>query len=146
MVLICSRTCSSPSSTIFCGVSARSNNFRVALLTPASVAWAESTTATSSVYGLRCSSSPLGSGLALLKRAKASRTSACVQGVIEALGAALAAGARRNLDAAVFRGFAAARPEDFLAGFLAGFLAHFLAVLFGPEDGPRIIFDMIGIY
>ena len=37
---------------------------RVALLTPASVACADSTTATSSVKGLRCSSSPFGSGLA----------------------------------------------------------------------------------
>src|SRR6202035_4834222 len=48
--------------------------------TPASVACADSTTATSSVKGLRCSNSPFGSGLAFLKRSNASRTSASVQG------------------------------------------------------------------
>src|SRR6266567_2953870 len=40
-----------------------------------------STTATRSVKGLRCSSSPLGSGLAFWKRLKASRTSSGVQGL-----------------------------------------------------------------
>jgi hypothetical protein len=59
--------------------------------------------------------------------------------------------ARRTLVAAVFadlfdRGFAAARSEDFLTDFLAGILADFFAVVFGPEDGLRVIFDMIGIY
>jgi hypothetical protein len=33
-----------------------------------------------------------------------------------------------------------------LTNFLAGFLADFFAVVFGPEDGLRVIFDMIGIY
>ena len=47
---------------------------RVALLTPASVACADSTTATSSVKGLTYSSSPLGSGLAAARRAKISAT------------------------------------------------------------------------
>src|SRR3981081_231077 len=143
MVLICSRSCSSPSSIIFCGVSAISNSFRVALLTPASVAWAESTTATSSVYGLRCSSSPLGSGLALRKRENASCPSAGVQGFVEAfaeaLDGALAAGTFADLFG---RGFAAALTPDFFAGFLA----IFLAVVFDPEDGLRVIFDMIRIY
>src|SRR6266550_2389020 len=81
MVLMYSRTFSSPSASIFCGVSATSNNARVALLTPASVACADSTTATRRVKGLRCSSSPLGSGLALRKRSNASWTSAGVQGL-----------------------------------------------------------------
>src|SRR6267378_3803491 len=85
MVLMYSRTFSSPSASIFCGVSATSNSARVALLTPASVACADKTTATSRVKGLRCSSSPFGSGLALRKRLKASWTSAGVQGRIEAL-------------------------------------------------------------
>ena len=49
MVLIKSRTLSSPSATIFSGVSAAANSAGVALLTPASVACADSTTATSSV-------------------------------------------------------------------------------------------------
>src|SRR6266700_5799269 len=79
MVLMYSRTFSSPSASIFCGVSATANSARVALLTPASVACADSTTATRRVKGLRCSSSPFGSGLALRKRSNASRTSAGVQ-------------------------------------------------------------------
>ena len=49
---------------------------RVALLTPASVACADSTTATSSVYGLMCCSSPFGSGSAARKRRNASSISA----------------------------------------------------------------------
>src|SRR5437764_6357681 len=76
-----SRSFSSPSASIFCGGSATSNNARVALLTPASGACADSTTATRRVKGLRCSSSPLGSGLALRKRSNASRTSVGVQGL-----------------------------------------------------------------
>ena len=47
---------------------------RVALLTPTSVACAESTTATSRVKAFTCSSSPLGSGLAFWKRVKISCT------------------------------------------------------------------------
>src|SRR5437016_14202803 len=81
MVLMASRSFSSPSASIFCGVSATANSARVARLTPASVACADSTTATRSVKGLRCSSSPLGSGLAFWKRLKASRTSSGVQGL-----------------------------------------------------------------
>ena len=49
MVRISSVTFASPSLTIFCGVSALAKSAGVALLTPASVACAESTTATSSV-------------------------------------------------------------------------------------------------
>ena len=65
----------SPSLTIFSGVSASANSAGVALLTPASVACAESTTATSSVNGLMWTSSPLGSGLAAWKRRNASSIS-----------------------------------------------------------------------
>src|ERR1700744_766202 len=79
MVLMVSRSFSSPSAIILSGVSATGNNSRVALLTPASVACADSTTATRSVKGLRCSNSPRGSGLAFWKRSNASRTSAGVQ-------------------------------------------------------------------
>src|SRR5689334_23593834 len=82
MVLMYSRKRSSPRSSIFCGVSAISNKARVALLTPASVACADSTTATSNVNGLTCSSSPLGSGLALRKRLKTSWISAGVHGLV----------------------------------------------------------------
>src|SRR3954466_2937765 len=130
MVLMYSRRRSSPRSSIFCGVSAIANNARVALLTPASVACAASTTATSSVNGLRCSSSPFGSGLALRKRLKASWTSAAVQGF----------------------GFA-----DFLAGFFAGGLGSGLAVFFAGRFGAdrtagllarweRMLLAMIRVY
>ena len=51
MVLISSRTRASPSATISAGVSAAANSAGVALLTPASVACADSTTATSRVNG-----------------------------------------------------------------------------------------------
>ena len=44
-----SRSPSSPSASIASGVSATAKSPRVALFTPASVAWAESATATSSV-------------------------------------------------------------------------------------------------
>ena len=49
------RTRASPSLIIFSGVSASLNRAGVALLTPASVACAESTTATSKVNGSMCS-------------------------------------------------------------------------------------------
>jgi hypothetical protein len=49
MVLMKLRTFASPSLTIFSGVSAAANSAGVALLTPASVACAERTTATRSV-------------------------------------------------------------------------------------------------
>src|SRR5579883_3686482 len=78
MVLIRARRRASPSLTIFSGVSARLNKAGVALLTPASVAWADSTTATNSVNGLICSSSPRGVGLAASKRRNASAISAVV--------------------------------------------------------------------
>ncbi len=65
--------------TIFSGVSAAANSAGVALLTPASVACADSTTATSSVNGLTWLSSPFGSGLASWKRRKASSISASLQ-------------------------------------------------------------------
>src|SRR5262245_49221691 len=74
MVLMRSCTSSRPSATIFLGLSAALNSPRVALLTPASVACADSTTATSRVYGLTYSSSPLGSGLSVAKRRKISAT------------------------------------------------------------------------
>src|SRR6266550_9100668 len=130
MVLMYSRTFSSPSASIFCGVSATSNSARVALLTPASVACADKTTATSRVKGLRCSSSPFGSGLALRKRLKASWISAGVHGV----------------GLADF--FAA------LAGFFAGFLAAaFFAAFFGNDGTPdflarfaRMLLAMIRVY
>jgi hypothetical protein len=73
-----SPTSASPSATIFRGVSATANSARVALLTPTSVACADSTTATSSVKALRCSSSPFGSGRCTEKRRKISSTSAGV--------------------------------------------------------------------
>jgi len=49
MLLIASRSDSSPNSTMACGVLMRANKGLVAMLTLASVAWAESTTATSKV-------------------------------------------------------------------------------------------------
>ena len=80
MVLIRSRTRASPSAAIFSGVSASANSAGVALLTPASVACADSTTATSSVNALTECSSPFGSGIAAWKRRNASSTSAAVHG------------------------------------------------------------------
>src|SRR4029079_10187524 len=74
MVLMRACTSSRPSATIFPGVSAALNTLRVALLTPASVACADSTTATSRVYGFTYSSSPLGSGFAAAKRRNISAT------------------------------------------------------------------------
>src|ERR1700694_2843534 len=134
MVLMYSRNFSSPSASIFCGVSATLNNSRVALLTPASVACADSTTATSSVYGLRCSSSPFGSGLALRKRLNASRTSAGVQGLVEVLREALT-------------GFFAPRAgPDSAAGRLRDFLTRCGGVGFDFVRGLRMIFAMIRVY
>ena len=52
MVLIKSRTRSSPSATMRAGVSATANSAGVALLTLASVACADRTTATSKVKGV----------------------------------------------------------------------------------------------
>src|SRR5437762_265125 len=76
MVLIMSRSFSSPSASIFAGVSAILKTAGVARLTPASVACADSTTATKSVNGLTEMSSPFGSGLAASKRLKIASTSA----------------------------------------------------------------------
>ena len=70
--MIRSASPASPSAAILAGVSATANSARVALLTPASVACADSTTATSSVNGLTYSSSLFGSGLAAASRAKIS--------------------------------------------------------------------------
>ena len=78
MVRMYSPTFASPSASIFSGVSAALNKARVALLTPASVACADSTTATSSVKALTCSSSPFGSGRWTEKRRNISCTSAGV--------------------------------------------------------------------
>ena len=80
MVLTSSRTRSSPSAAIFAGVSASANSAGVALLTPASVACADSTTATSSVNGLMCRSSPFGSGLAAWKRRNTSSICTALSG------------------------------------------------------------------
>ena len=51
-----------------CGVLATGNNFRVALLTPTSVACAERVTATSNSNGLEYSSSVTGCGLSSRRR------------------------------------------------------------------------------
>ena len=61
---------SSPKSSIACGVLATANNLRVALFTPTSVAWADSSTAASSSKWLEYSSSVFGCGLAACKMAK----------------------------------------------------------------------------
>src|SRR6266404_7053254 len=121
MVLMVSRNFSSPSASIFCGVSATSNNARVALLTPASVACADSTTATRSVKGLRCSSSPFGSGLAFRKRSKTSKISAAVQGLDRA-------------------DFFEGRCEGLFEG-LAGTLTFFLAARVRPDLGVAFFTD-----
>jgi len=52
----------------------RSNSGLVAMLTLASVAWADSTTATSSWYGFVESSSVVGAGFASASRRKNSKT------------------------------------------------------------------------
>ena len=64
MVRMCSISRSSPSASIFAGVSATLKSASVARLTPLSVACADSATATSRVKALVCASSPLGSGSA----------------------------------------------------------------------------------
>src|SRR5262249_44132794 len=100
-----------PNAAIFSGVSAAANSAGVALLTPASVACAESTTATSSVNGLMCLSSPLGSGLAAWKRRKASSISAVVP-----WGTPLAAAPRASRRSFDFGRRAGARPAQALRG------------------------------
>ena len=82
MVRIASASLASPSATIFAGVSTSANNGPVALFTPLSVACADNTTATSKVYGLTCSSSPFGSGLAACNRAKKSWISDLLKQVV----------------------------------------------------------------
>src|SRR5215470_416138 len=109
MVLIRSRTLASPSATIFSGVSAAANSAGVALLTPASVACADKTTATSSVYGLMCCSSPRGSGSALWKRRKTSSISAAVQGLDFVFAVALPSGRGGVADLTDLAIFAGAR-------------------------------------
>src|SRR5579872_554040 len=126
MVLMASRSFSSPRSSIFCGLSATWNKARVARLTPASVACADSTTATRSVKGLRCSSSPLGSGLALRKRSNASRTSASVQGFGFFAAAALGCGLTTL-----------ALPD-----FAAGLVFLVLVLDFDLAAARRVIFGM----
>ena len=69
---ICSISPSSPTASIFAGVSAIGNSASVARLTPLSVACADSATATSSVKALLCASSPFGSGSAAWNRSKIS--------------------------------------------------------------------------
>src|SRR3989338_8056078 len=67
---IYSRSFSSPSVSIACGVLATGNSCRVAALTLTSVACAESSTATSSSNGVRYSSSVAGCGFAACRRRK----------------------------------------------------------------------------
>src|SRR6185437_1107665 len=121
MVLISSRTRSSPSATIFSGVSAAANNAGVALLTPASVACADNTTATSSVNGLKYLSSVLGSGLAALKRRNTSSICALVKdlsALCVALTSALAClGVGLSFAALPLRAFARDFRTDFFAMF-----------------------------
>src|SRR5438309_1861005 len=62
-----------PSFTIVSGALNRSNSTALAWFTDLSVAWADSTTATSNSYGVRYLSSVVGSGLAAWKRRKISR-------------------------------------------------------------------------
>src|SRR5215471_6841160 len=87
------------------GVDATWNSGPVALLTPASVAWADSTTATSKVYGSTCLSSPRGSGLAAAKRRNAVSISSAVHAliVLPAATAAMAALGGRRTRAVVAR-------------------------------------------
>src|ERR1700747_2976441 len=140
MVLMWSRKRSSPSASIFCGVSATANSSRVALLTPASVACAESTTATSSVYGLRCSNSPFGSGLALQNRSKASRISAGVQDFDALSFGALSFDALNfealNFEALNFEALGLAAFRDFLAA-RAGAVAAFAVPAFFADSFGR---------
>src|SRR5687768_10303037 len=68
MLLMNSCNPASPSARIFAGVLAMGKSFLVARFTPLSVAWAESTTATSSSKGEPYSSSVVGCGLADRKR------------------------------------------------------------------------------
>src|SRR5437867_2006832 len=128
-----SRTLASPSSTILAGVLAAANSAGVALLTPASVACAESTTAISSVYGSTCSSSPFGSGRAARKRRNASVTSAGVHCGVAPDSASLSAAtlvfgplteAALPARGLIFPG----RLPGFLAGLAAAFLDAFLGV------------------
>jgi hypothetical protein len=59
---------STPRAASCCGVLATGNSLAVATFTLLSVAWAESTTATSSSKGVVCSSSLFGSGIAAARR------------------------------------------------------------------------------
>src|SRR5450432_1604830 len=145
MDLMESRTFSSPSASIFCGVSATANSARVARLTPASVACADKTTATSSVYGLRCSSSPFGSGLALRNRLNASWTSAGVQG-LEALDLEALDLEAPDLVKTLSDFFAAGARPDLAEGRLRDFWAGSGSLSFDLGRGLRVIFAMIGIY
>src|SRR5215470_16499410 len=103
------------------GVAATWNSGPVALLTPASVAWADSTTATSKVYGSTCLSSPRGSGLAAAKRRNAVSISCAVHAliVLPAAAAAMAALGGRRTRAVVARriAFLTARGLRDRAGF-----------------------------
>src|SRR5215471_19208661 len=104
------------------GVDATWNSGPVALLTPASVAWADSTTATSKVYGSTCLSSPRGAGLAAAKRRNAVSTSSAVHAlmVLPAATAAMAALGGRRTRAVVARrvAFLAAPVLRGRAGFV----------------------------
>ena len=70
MDLMCSVIAGSPSASICCGELATANKRRVALFTPTSVAWADSSTAANSSKTLVYSSSEVGCGLAAFSTAK----------------------------------------------------------------------------
>src|SRR5829696_2168836 len=130
MVLIKFRTLASPSATIFSGMSAASNNAGVALFTPASVACADSTTATSKVKGLMCCSSPLGAGCAAWKRRNASSASALVHCGSSPCAALLSA-------AACLRGGFGIAALPFFAAAIRCLVAFFAMFLYNERHEPR---------
>src|SRR5690606_17293380 len=117
MVLMYCFSPSSPRARIAAGVLATGNRRRVALLTPTSVAWADSATATSNSNGVPYSSSVIGHGLSWRSRANSSSTSAF---------AGSSAHAPKRM-----RGLATALPAaaDFVAFFAIVFAAGFFADL-----------------
>src|SRR3954469_9689872 len=128
MVLMRLRTWTRPSLTILSGASAAANSAGVALLTPASVACADSTTATSSVNGATCRGSVCGFAFAALKRRNASSIAAAFQG------GTLACAACESATRRATGPFTRARLDGLLVRGL--FAVLFGAVLFGAmNDG-----------
>src|SRR5690606_35708706 len=121
MVLMYCFSPSSPRARIAAGVLATGNRRRVALLTPTSVAWADSATATSNSNGVLYSSSVVGRGLSSRRR----ENSSCTSGF-----ASRPARARARARARM-RGLATALPAaaDFVAFFATVFAAGFFADL-----------------